>query len=201
MKFFAALTLVIATIVSANPLDKRATSQTNNFDDVQGTRLNLVNASFGPSKGLYYKGIGLTEIFDKGGPLQAVSAQSKPNVLAYGKLDKLSDPYPYITSKYSGSTGTFDLQSFYYGCILGNLAGSCTIFLAGYKNSQRVAGTQFDYRPSGRFASNMTQIILDSTFKGLDSVRFVTVFTDRATNPGLGGATFLDNIQYTLNSA
>lgn len=64
MKFFAALTLVIATIVSANPLDKRAVSQTNTFDDAQGTRLNLVNASFGPSKGLYYKGIGMNTNVD-----------------------------------------------------------------------------------------------------------------------------------------
>ncbi|KAF7527664.1 hypothetical protein G7054_g10399 [Neopestalotiopsis clavispora] len=140
MKFFAALTLALATLVSA---------AVNNFDaGLVGVRLNLVNASFGPSKGLFYKGMGLAEVYDKGGPLQAVSAHSAPNVLAYGKLDRFSDNYPYITSKYSGSTGTFNLQSFYYGCILGNLAGNCDITIAGYRNGQRVTGYQLGFRPS-----------------------------------------------------
>jgi hypothetical protein len=50
MKFFAALTLALATLVSA---------AVNNFDaGLVGVRLNLVNASFGPSKGLFYKGMG-----------------------------------------------------------------------------------------------------------------------------------------------
>ncbi|ETS73475.1 hypothetical protein PFICI_14421 [Pestalotiopsis fici W106-1] len=193
MKFFTILIISVATIVSAT---------LNNFDGgLQGVRLNLVNASFGPSQGLYYKGMGLAEVYDKVGPLQAVSAHSIPNVLAFGNLDRLSDPYPYITSKYSGSSGTFDLQSFYYGCILGNLAGSCTITIAGYRNGQRVAGQQLSFRPTSRLSSNMTQIILDNTYQGLDSVRFVTVFTDRASNPGLGGATFLDDLQFTLTAA
>ncbi|KAK9426601.1 hypothetical protein SUNI508_00128 [Seiridium unicorne] len=199
MKFLVALTAAVASLVSASPAEIEKRGLTN-FDQYDGVRLNLVNASFGPSRGLYYKGIGLAEIFDNNSPLQAVNAHSNPNVLAYGNLDRLDDDYPYITSKYRGSSGTFSLQSFYYGCIIGNFAGNCTIAIAGYANGTKVAGQKFDYRPTVSQGASMVQLQLDSSWQGIDSVRFLTAFLDRAQHPDLGGATFLDDIRYTYFS-
>ncbi|KAF7533912.1 hypothetical protein G7054_g6693 [Neopestalotiopsis clavispora] len=156
MKFLTAFTLAIASLTTANPIEPRGMT---NFDQYTGARLNLVSASFGPNRGLYYKGIGLAQIFDKGQNLQAVKAQSNPNVLTYGDLDRLSDPYPYITSIYPGSNGTFALQSVYVGCVLGNIPGACTISIVGFKNGVKVASTAVTYQPvPGTIPSAMTKV-------------------------------------------
>jgi hypothetical protein len=118
-------------------------------------------------------------------------------VLTYGDLDRLSDPYPYITSIYPGSNGTFALQSVYVGCVLGNIPGACTISIVGFKNGVKVASTAVTYQPvPGTIPSAMTKVTFPRGFGSIDSVRFVTNFLDRAIHPGLGGATFLDDIQY-----
>ncbi|ETS80336.1 hypothetical protein PFICI_07865 [Pestalotiopsis fici W106-1] len=194
MKFLAPFTLAIASLTTASPIEPRAVT---NFDGSQGVRLNLVNASFGPDGGLYYKGMGLAQIYDKGKSLQAVQAHSNPNVLTYGDLDRLSDPYPYITSKFTGSSGTFDLESFYYGCVLGNKPGNCVITVVGFRNGVKVAAASFSYEPVATIPAPMAQLRLTSAFRDIDSVRFTTVFSDSASHPGLGGATFLDDLRYT----
>lgn len=176
-----------------------ATATVNTFDGKSGQRLNLVDTSIGIENNIYYKGIGRAQIYDNIGPLQAVNANSKPNAAVYGNLDRMDDDYPYITSKYTGQNKNFDLNSFYGGCILGNVAANCIIALAGYKNGARVATIKLTFTPSNRQSANLQKFVLDSTFKGIDSVRFYTSYTDRLSNPGLGGATFIDDINYTLN--
>lgn len=59
MKFFTAITLAVASLVSASPTEVEKRGLTN-FDQYSAVRLNLVNASFGSNRGLYYKGIGKT---------------------------------------------------------------------------------------------------------------------------------------------
>ncbi|KAK6219198.1 40S ribosomal protein S29 [Pestalotiopsis sp. IQ-011] len=198
MKFLSAITLAIASLATANPIEPRGLQ---NFDSDTGARLNLVNASFGPNRGLYYKGIGLAQIYDKGQNLQAVKAQSNPNVLTYGELDRLSDPYPYITSVYTGSSGTFNLSSIYLGCVLGNIPGACTINIVAYKKGVKVGSVAAAYQPISTIPAAMTQITFPASFQGIDSVRFNTVFLDRILHPSLGGATFLDDIRYTYDAS
>lgn len=64
MKLFTVLTLAAATLVSASPVETRATVNiTETFDNYLGKRLNLVDSSFGKSQGLYYKGMGMKYVF------------------------------------------------------------------------------------------------------------------------------------------
>lgn len=189
MQIFTVVTLALATVASA---------AINSFDGATGQRLNLVNRSIGIEGGIFYKGIGRAQIYDNIGPLQAINSNSKPNAAVYGNLDRMDDDYPYITSKFSGQNRTFNLNSFYGGCILGNVAGNCVIALAGYKNGNRQATAKITFTPSNRQSANLQKFTMDSTFRGLDSIRFATSFTDRNSNPGLGGATFIDDINYTL---
>lgn len=190
MQIFAAVTLALATTASAI---------VNTFDGETGHRLNLVNQTIGADGKLYYKGIGRAQIYDNVGPLQAINANSQPNVAVYGNLDRMNDVYPYITSKFTGQRNTFDLISIYVGCILGNVAGNCVVDLVAFRNGSRQATAKLTFTPTSRQSANMQKFTMDSTFKGIDSIRFATNFTDRRSNPGLGGATFLDDISYSIN--
>ncbi|KAH8194345.1 hypothetical protein TruAng_011483 [Truncatella angustata] len=203
MKFSAVFAFAVGALASVVPeVEKRASVVTlNNFDNTTAQRLNLVNKQLGSSSGLFYKGIGVAQIYDSFGQLQALTLRSKSNAAVYGNLDRLSDDYPYITSKFSGSLlTTFDLTSLSYGCIIGNLAANCDITIAAYRNSVRVAGQTLRFTPANRLNSPLATITLGPTFRNIDSIRFATSFTDSSKFPGLGGATFLDDLSYVLNT-
>lgn len=153
-----------------------------------------------------FNGIGLIETTGAGTTVTGVIPNSEPNMAAFGPLDTttLEQGTPSMTTVYSDSTITyFDLQSFYYGCVVTSaetvegVPESCTITVTGYNtNGQEVASQTFAFNSNGGVQQQMQQAVLSSSFKHLQHADFsVNTATGNATTSGL-----IDTVAYTVYS-
>ncbi|KAI7422399.1 hypothetical protein KC336_g8351 [Hortaea werneckii] len=103
---------------------------------------------------------------------------SKPNVLGYDVVFALQGQQT-ITAKYDDSiTDAFNLNSFYFGCVVTNAVGvasvplACSMTVTGFRGQAQVAQETVKFTPDGA-ASNLGPANLrNAGFKNVDSVEF-----------------------------
>lgn len=125
-----------------------------------------------------------------------ITAKSGSNVAAFAANTALLYGNP--TLKTTGtSTKSFDLDYFYFGCVLAteetalSTPTACTVDIAGYDSKGKKAKSQsFHFKPTGAVKSNMVQ----AKVTGWTQLSKVT-FSNAAN---LTEATLLDNFSYTV---
>jgi hypothetical protein len=136
-----------------------------------------------------------------------LDGQQTTGVVPVSKTNVIGTPLGNATAAmqiaYQNSVAlSFDLASFYFGCVLGTLENTnsaptpCKVAVGGYNTAgKRVALAQFTFTPPPRtLKANMVLATLDATFKGLSRAIFVTSYNVRNQ---LGAALF-DNFEYTV---
>lgn len=138
-------------------------TQVANFDDLTGIPGTILNPIPVPYKGLQYQGFTFANTISTGGLLPGVAPKSTPNYAISNAVTESTQGTAMLTTNYiDGPTGaTFDLKSFYYGCVVQLLNGAtavptqCTISIAGYQgndntiaNSKQVCAQAFQYNPT-----------------------------------------------------
>lgn len=130
---------------------------------------------------------------------------SAVNSLAFPISPLLAGKTAAITVAYKKSDAiSFDVNSFYYGCVLGTLENIvsapiiCKISVGGYdRTGRRVAFQQFTYTPPPlSLKSTMSKAVLDDNFKTLHHVAFVTTY-DSVRQLGVS---LMDNLDFTITA-
>jgi hypothetical protein len=152
----------MAAAVAALPTDSRQCSsvrQNANFDDLTGVPGLIFNPIPEPYQGLLFQGADFLTVIRTGtGLLPGVVPHSGDNMAAINVVTQLSGT-PMLTTNYASSNiESFQLESFYYGCVL-QLANratavpiACNIYITGYKGSdntvsasQQVCSQSYSY--------------------------------------------------------
>ena len=120
---------------------------------------------------------------------------SNPNLAGYGLYDQILAGGNKLTPLKSGAT--FDLQSFYFACVLTtaetaiSTPQTCTVTATGYSGSKVVGTQKFNFKPTGALTTKMQFEKVGLWGEGLTQVKFST-----ANNALI--ATLFDDVQYTL---
>lgn len=140
-----------------------------------------------------------------GAVIAGVRPESSPNVGAYdARADLLDGASPKITTQYPGSvTETFDLEKFYFGCVVATAEAvisapiSCSVRVQGYKASIAVADQTFEFNaPLLTLVEDMDEATLNDQFKDVDTVTFTTEYNGVPVVGNLVGATLIDSLSY-----
>ncbi|KAI5362756.1 hypothetical protein Slin14017_G064370 [Septoria linicola] len=198
------------------PVCKNRTSQLANFDDLTGIPGSIVNDIPTPYKGLDYVGIGFTTVISTGTGLQpGISPHSGLNYAAINLLTQQQGT-PTLTTYYPGSNiDSFDLESFYFGCVVQLATGAaavptaCNVQITGYKgsdnsvsNAKQVCSQQFQYNPTTAIAT-VEQAFSGPVSKNCKNLDFAIVtFSLEGGSAALQslGALVLDDIKYSTCS-
>jgi hypothetical protein len=153
----------IAAVAAAVPTGSKqcpAVSQNANFDDLSPALLAFTPIPT-PYKNLLYQGITYSTVLSTGGLLPGVAPHSGTNYAGIG-LQSMLGGTPMLTTNYpSSNIESFQLQSFYFGCIVQLSNGAtavpaeCNINVTGYKGndntvsaSKQVCSQTYSYNPT-----------------------------------------------------
>ncbi|KAH6659550.1 hypothetical protein BKA67DRAFT_529696 [Truncatella angustata] len=208
-RFLVLLLLLAATLTLARAVEQRAlTSVTSiaNFDRFACSTPNKLGFEVRQNVRTYQVFFGRMYLLEPGlgnGLVPVgVAPSSGRNVAAYIQT---TDPFvvPFITIP-PGKTNvtSFDVASFNFGCVYGPGAGSakalsvCIVTVFGYNNGRCVTSQKLTFQPGRTTNAKMTKAQLNSAFKNLDRVEFATTYHSTVKQ---GGATYIDDVKYTVH--
>ncbi|KAF2127399.1 hypothetical protein P153DRAFT_358991 [Dothidotthia symphoricarpi CBS 119687] len=160
---FTLAALTVAAVAAPTSVKKcSSVSQNANFDDLTGVPGVILNTIPTPYKGLLYQGTAFTTVVRTGTTVQpGVTPHSGLNYGAINVASQLSGT-PMLTTNYASSKiESFQLESFYFGCVLQLGQGAtavptaCNINVTGYKGSdntvsasKQVCSQSYSYNPT-----------------------------------------------------
>lgn len=167
------------------------------FDDLTTVPEVPLLTPTGEYKQLDFENFEVVQLGVGGLVLIGIIAQSPPNVIGNGLQDSLLQGPPVI--KTGKGVKSFDLESFYFGCVLDTAASAasvppaCKLTVNGFDaHGKKIADQDFQFTPKG-LKSPMAHAKLSSKFRGLDHVTFSTsTALDALTS------TLYDNFSYKV---
>lgn len=214
MKTSFALSALAATVAAVPTGTKQCSrvSQNANFDDLTGIPGNAFNTIPTPYKGLLYQGQTFSTVVKTGGLLPGVAPHSGVNYAVIGLPTMLAGT-PMLSTNYPESNiASFQLESFYFGCVIQLANGAtavpsaCDINITGYKGSdntvaasQQVCSQSYQYNPTTALALQQQAFGKFSDCAGKD-IQFATIqFTLPGGSAALGplSSLTLDDIKYS----
>ncbi|EMC95473.1 hypothetical protein BAUCODRAFT_149440 [Baudoinia panamericana UAMH 10762] len=156
-------------------------SYVDTYDDIPASTLLPTLTPVNIYNGLDYGGflaaqpiVGTAGIVPKSLPNNAVATLSQ-DILELGSLSL----NPFGTIAAASGTKSFNLVSFYFGCLLSSKTGAadlsegCTVAVTGYyTNGQQAPEVTFAFAPTSPNAAPLNLATLPSTYTGLKNVTF-----------------------------
>ncbi|KAF2725513.1 hypothetical protein K431DRAFT_342957 [Polychaeton citri CBS 116435] len=147
------------------------------FDDLSA--LPAAVTAVGSYSHLYYQGFNVVSQGITDTQLVGVKAQSPSNVAAVDPLSETFQGQASLLTDYDDSnTTSFDLQSFYFGCVLAEANSitstpqTCSLTITGFAGQNNAVATQSAQFTSSGTLQQMKKVTLKSSFKKLTSVTF-----------------------------
>lgn len=217
MKTVLILSAIVAA-VAAVPVDPKqcpSVQQNANFDDLLQIPGSVLNPIPVPYKGLFFQGATYATVISTG-LLPAIPPHSGKNYAAVGVASETLGGTAMLTTNYpSSNTTSFQLQSFYFGCVLQALNGAtaapaaCNINISGYKGSdntvsasQQVCSQSYSYNPTTSLGVQQQAFGQFDDCAGKDIqfavIQFSFVGGMSAANPLAG--LVLDDIKYLIKT-
>ncbi|KAK5172827.1 uncharacterized protein LTR77_002947 [Saxophila tyrrhenica] len=184
-----------AAAQSSPQVDKDVTAK---FDDRTG--LPTLGSTVGIYQGLQFKNfdVVLESLPVVNGQVTGVTPQSKANAAGFGTVTSTLQGPSSLLAQYPGSTtNSFDLNAFFFGCILNGLNTeattpiSCDVIVRGFRGARRVATSKFEFKATPP-VQPMKKVTLNSRFERVDRVTF-------ELDAGALTVFLADNFQYTLH--
>lgn len=133
------------------------------------------------------------------GTLSGVRPQSPPNYAANGPATDF--PGNVIFTNINTNAKSFDLHSFYYGCLVATdtlLSTACALTAGAYAtgSGDHVGSRSFEYNPGSLTNATMMEASFGSTFSGLEEVALTLTSSAATVNNTI---LVIDSIKYVVH--
>ncbi|KAK3080523.1 hypothetical protein LTS18_000557 [Coniosporium uncinatum] len=169
------------------------------FDDLTNPTPLTSTTEINQYKKLDYSGFVLGTLGAAGITAAGIVPQSSPNVALFAANTMVLYGTPTLSTS-GTSSKAFDLNSFYFGCVVASeetaasLPAACTINIKGYNLSgKQVQSQSFSFQPNGLVQSQMVKAKVNN-WKALSRVEFAIQGTVASTTL----AALFDNFNYVV---